>query len=267
LAFARLSVLLPISFAAENGSPHFLHNNKVFAILNPTNYNGDLGHGSCMHNTFTAQCAGSDQFKGCPQKYTFPYYYYDLFLTRVVNKKDVAPDQLETEANTSARKLCDDAPAKTWVELGSPPTVTWANIASIYKANAKREDMCWSALIIASGECQNVNGGCNANVALWQNYPACTVPGVDCSGTPCKVENCTPDESAQSIDTGLTSVTQLCKQDMTTVPSIAISAGNSNYIGLFCHANVWGNGPAWGGGMCTGGCIGTDPNDPQSCTP
>ena len=203
-----------------------------------TNYTGNKSQGNCLTNKFShAQCPG--QFSKCQQKYAFPFYYYDSYLDRVAKQSNVAPQQVQSQAVSHAQGICDKSPAKTYKELGSPPNVTWSQIASIFKGNNPSNSKdCANALIVASGECQPNDGnntGCIANQSIWQNGPN------------------PPDDSAKAIYSGTTSTATLCKGSPPTVPSGFISAGNSNFIGPFCHTNAWGSGFGWGGGQCAGG--------------
>ena len=70
-----------------------------------------------------------------------------------------------------------------------------------------------------------------------------------------------PDESAKNIYTGTNySKDYLCANSPDKVPDGFISAGNSNWLGPFCHVNTWKTGFGWGGGQCTGGIGGNSGN-------
>ena len=214
-----------------------------------TNYQGDKTHGDCLNNHYSkAQCPG--QFSTCAQKYAFPYYYYDTYLDRVAKKPNVPPQQLQSQAISHAQGVCDSSPAKTYQELGSPPEVTWSQIASIFKANNPSNSKdCANSLIVAAGECQPNNStytGCISNITLWQNPTGGKL---------------NPDESAKNIYTGTNySKDYLCADSPDKVPDGFISAGNSNWLGPFCHVNTWKTGFGWGGGQCTGGIGGNSGN-------
>ena len=75
----------------------------------------------------------------------------------------------------------------------------------------------------------------------------------------------TPQESAAALfdPEQATSVTVLCTGAPAAVPKDHISAGNSNFIGSFCHVNKYQTTGsfAFGGGQCSGGL---GPNPPSS---
>ena len=228
-----------------------------------TNYYGDKSGGNCHTNQYSvcgmtasqyaaaasaAARAGKPpppkpQFPNCDQKYTFPYYYYDMYMTRAEGKSNVPPEQLEEQALKSAKAICDKVGSgKTWSDMGSPGTVTWEQMASIFKANnPSNADDCPGALVTVVGECQNnaANTGCLSNITLWQNPTGGRL---------------TPDQSAKNIYTGSNySKDVLCAKSPDKVPAGFISSGNTNWLGPFCHVNTWGRGFGWGGGQCAGG--------------
>ena len=215
---------------------------KHHNIPGGTNYYGDKSGGNCHTNQYSAAQCGS-QFPNCAQKYTFPYYYYDMYMTRAEGKSNVPPEQLEEQALKSAKAICDKVGSgETWTDMGSPGTVTWEQMASIFKANnPDNVDDCPGALVTVVGECQNnaSNTGCLSNITLWQNP---TGGGL------------TPDQSAKNIYTGSNySKDVLCANSPDKVPAGFISGGNTNWLGPFCHVNTWGKGFGWGGGQCAGG--------------
>ena len=216
------------------------------------NYYGNKSNGNCITNSYTKGACNTKQSNTCDQSYAFPYYYYDLYLKNVANQHNVLPKDLSNNAVSHATSICNSVAAASWEDMSSPPSVTWNEIAAIFKANnPKHINDCANALIMAAGECQTTddsNTKCESSVVIWQNPTGGKSPITK------KVLN--PDESAKNIYPGGplpdSGVPSLCK-GIPIVPKGFISEGNTNYLGPFCHVNQWGKGMGWGGGQCTGG--------------
>ena len=218
-----------------------------------TNYKGLRTWGNCHHiikNLSASQCA--TQFIECQQPYAFPYYYYDKYAVRKMGNHNIQPNELISTTLHDASSICSMVSPQTWKQLNLAGDVTWNQIAQIFKANNPGKDKdCPYALILAIGECQNntAQTGCQGiPQPNNHNYPASIWQNGDNSDN--------PDKSAKAIYDGMHSIQALCNGLTSNVPSIIpngyISAGNTNWLGPFCHING-GEGAAWGGGMCAGG--------------
>lgn len=213
------------------------------------NYKGLRTWGNC-HNTTQNRSAGQcdGQFNKCQQPYAFPYYYYDKYAVRKMTKH-IQPNKLISTTLQDASSICSTVYPKTWKQLNISGDVTWKQIAQIFKANNRGKDKdCPYALILAIGECQNNSAqtGClGVSQPNNQNYPASIWQNGDNSDN--------PDQSATAIYKGVHSIQALCNGSTPSIiPNGYISAGNTNWLGPFCHINN-GGGAAWGGGMCAGG--------------
>lgn len=192
---------------------------------NPTT-SGQKDAGDCQTNPnskFDPTVGGggcSAGFAACDQL-PFPYYYLNKFL--VAQGQTLPVDNgMKTKAMELAEALCNSAPYESYVGLGSPTDVTWAQIASIYKFAAKAADElpaaggpydtpddCAAAVIMTAGECKPTptNTGCVANIAIWQNMGGGASD--PCVGDPLGT-GCFPDQSAQALFTGSKSLYALC---------------------------------------------------------
>ena len=233
-----------------------LSSNDLKLMTDTSNLKGDLQWGDCVENHYSKmQCPGAG-FSNCQQKYAFPYYYYDKILQfgdKAVNTEGMTGDQMENLAMTKAEQLCENptiVPESEWEETFMNKDLTLQDIASLFvSVNPTHKQDCAGALVVVSGECQASAGGgdnqpipsCLANVLIWQN-------GNSMDKSPIK--------SAQNLYAGDYSLPYLCDQTQNTIPDGWISAGNSNYIGAFCHMNKWKTGFGYGGGQCSGGLTG-----------
>ena len=120
------------------------------------------------------------QFESCQQKYAFPYYYYNMFIRRVMNNQEHlagAPDTLELDAMNGAKKICDEVSSDmaSYIYNGEP-NGTYEQMAWVWltankdQPNVSRD--CPAALIIVAGECQDViedgQRKCEATQDPWQ---------------------------------------------------------------------------------------------------
>ena len=236
-----------------------------------TNVFGDLSNGNCKVNSNSKIQCGS-QFPACEQAYAWPWYYYDklIWMADYTQRTD-DPTQMQSVAIAMAQNACDNPSPY----ISGSPTITLPQIASVFLdvTGAAHAADCAAALIIAAGECQWSAGG------AWGSS-TCATDGVyaGCAGAAACVSTVnngiwqngvgvawTPQESAAALfdPEQATSVTVLCTGAPAAVPSDYISAGNSNFIGSFCHVNKYQTTGsfAFGGGQCSGGL---GPNPPSS---
>jgi hypothetical protein len=245
----------------------------ISALGASVNEFGDLSAGNCHVNPNSKiQCPAGGQFPSCEQAFAWPYYYYDkmIWMGDYTQRTD-DPAHMIATATKFAEQACENPTSYT-----GQPTITPSQIASVFlTAFPARTADCPAAVIIAAGECQPASGGawgsecppgpdfagcatvtgCVADElnGIWQNGDATTM---------------TPAESAAALyDTASShSIPVLCPTTGSpaapaTVPAGYISAGNTNFIGPFCHVNKYVGAAgafAWGGGQCAGG-LGPDP--------
>jgi len=246
---AATATVMVMSSTSVNG----LVTSDLKFLGDATNLDGDLQWGDCIHNHYSkAQCPGAG-FTTCSQKYAFPYYYYDRILQfgdKAVDTTGMTGDKIESLAMDKAQQLCENptvVPEADWEATFMNKDLTLQDIASLFvSVNPTKKDDCAGALVIVSGECQASAGGaqgqpipsCLKNVLIWQNGNSA---------------DASPIVSAKNLYDGNYSLEYLCNSDDKVIPDGWISAGNSNFIGAFCHMNKWQSGFGYGGGQCSGG--------------
>ena len=220
-----------------------------------TNYEGVAGDCKTMGAGKASGQCNSGQMGTCPQKYPFPYYYYDMYATRSMKQSNIKVEDLPEKTKTYATNICNKAEPATWESIvksgkGDSTVVLWDQIAQIFKANNPEHVCdCWAAIIIATGECQPDTNykGCTLPQSVWQNGSNLDSPDLSAKELYAAPSPSTPNSQP------ISSICGADKSKNSTIPPSNKSGGNSNYIGPFCHINVYG-GPGWGGGMC---CCGT----------
>ena len=234
----------------SNPNPNITGNNNVGSCLTTIPPSSSCKKYTGI-NKSQYQCNG--QFNGCPQKYPFPLYYYDAYLSRVENMNNISPDNLKKKAIELATQRCNKIKARSWKSMGSPTSLTIDQIGSIYKnaypPPSPYSGFCPHAIIVSSGEAQILKNATLNSPATF-SYQMLWGIGFD------------PDKEASQLTVG--KHFQNCINESSIIKNGFISSGNENKIGPFCHTNPYG-GVEWGGGMCSGFCGKTPPPSNQSC--
>jgi hypothetical protein len=229
------------------------------------NYSGCAQCGTCINTIGHAANLSQSQCNlggaSCQQKYAFPYYYYDKFLTRALNQNNVEPSKLKETAYSEAIKIANSVSKpvsqSTADSIRNQSTLSSSDVATLwYYAFPKGipgidvksipiVNQCASTLIIAFGEAQNTGSDNKIKKEYILGYNE-----VD------------PLKEIQSPY--VLSLFNLCSANKGPIPQGWISQNNENNIGQFCHYIEQNSGVGWGGGMCSGG---TPSNAPDKYYP
>lgn len=258
---------------------------------------GDAGGntlcGSCVNNPRTFDSPGHSVCQANhPECDTaaFPDYYINKF--QQLSPKMTAEDICDTAQATGAKFAAGGMGSKA-NDASGQVGVTFEEAARVYFGNnpgAKSSD-CVGAIQILSGEATAYSNNLGEYIfAVTQTPPDLSNPGNiwqdDNTATSISVDDSAAFANAESIS----APNGLCHDAPQTVPKGFNSAGNSNFLGPFCHisknyvnpgegnactmglTNGCGNNMAWGGGQCSGGSPSTPfPSDESvinanSCT-